>query len=120
MTTLGLLPPTYTGDDPVTAAQVLAAHSNGLLAFQGPRSRDLLAALATGQKENNVLTIKREAFFVPETITAAALLKTMQANHVQIAVVIDEYGGIAGLVSVEDILEEIVGEIEDEHDPLPR
>lgn len=76
--------------------------------------RDLLAALATGQKENNVLTIKREAFFVPETITAAALLKTMQANHVQIAVVIDEYGGIAGLVSVEDILEEIVGEIEDE------
>jgi CBS domain containing-hemolysin-like protein len=76
--------------------------------------RDLLAALAEGQKENAVETIMRDAFFVPETITAADLLKSMQANHVQIAVVIDEYGGVAGLVTVEDILEEIVGEIEDE------
>jgi CBS domain containing-hemolysin-like protein len=76
--------------------------------------RDLLAALATGQKENTVETIMRDAFFVPETKTAADLLKSMQANHVQIAVVIDEYGGVAGLVTVEDILEEIVGEIEDE------
>ena len=76
--------------------------------------RDLLAALAEGQKENAVETITRDAFFVPETITAADLLKSMQANHVQIAVVIDEYGGVAGLVTVEDILEEIVGEIEDE------
>lgn len=76
--------------------------------------RDLLAALATGQKENPVETIKRDAFFVPETKTAADLLKSMQHHHVQIAVVIDEYGGVAGLVTVEDIIEEIVGEIEDE------
>ncbi|MFT3746185.1 MAG: hemolysin family protein [Pyrinomonadaceae bacterium] len=76
--------------------------------------RDLLAALATGRKEEPVENIKRDAYFVPETITAAELLKTMQANHVQIAVVIDEYGGVAGLVTVEDIIEEIVGEIEDE------
>jgi CBS domain containing-hemolysin-like protein len=76
--------------------------------------RDLLSALATGQKEKAVETIMRDAFFVPETKTAADLLKSMQANHVQIAVVIDEYGGVAGLVTVEDILEEIVGEIEDE------
>lgn len=76
--------------------------------------RDLLSALATGQKENSVETIMRDAFFVPETKTAADLLKSMQVNHVQIAVVIDEYGGVAGLVTVEDILEEIVGEIEDE------
>lgn len=76
--------------------------------------RDLLSALAEGQKENAVETIMRDAFFVPETKTAADLLKSMQANHVQIAVVIDEYGGVAGLVTVEDILEEIVGEIEDE------
>ncbi|MBK8305207.1 MAG: HlyC/CorC family transporter [Chloracidobacterium sp.] len=76
--------------------------------------RDLLAALATGQKENAVETIMRDAFFVPETKTAADLLKSMQQNHVQIAVVIDEYGGVAGLVTVEDIIEEIVGEIEDE------
>lgn len=76
--------------------------------------RDLLSALAEGQKENAVETIMRDVFFVPETKTAADLLKSMQANHVQIAVVIDEYGGVAGLVTVEDILEEIVGEIEDE------
>lgn len=76
--------------------------------------RDLLAALATGRKEEPVETIMRDAFFVPETKTAAELLKSMQANHVQIAIVIDEYGGVAGLVTVEDILEEIVGEIEDE------
>lgn len=76
--------------------------------------RDLLSALATGQKENAVETIMRQAFFVPETKTAADLLKSMQANHVQFAVVIDEYGGVAGVVTVEDILEEIVGEIEDE------
>lgn len=76
--------------------------------------RDLLAALATGQKENVVETIMREAFFVPETKTASDLLKSMQLNHVQIAVVIDEYGGVAGIVTVEDIVEEIVGEIEDE------
>ena len=76
--------------------------------------RDLLAALATGRKEHSVETIMRPAFFVPETKTAAELLKSMQMHHVQIAVVIDEYGGVAGLITVEDILEEIVGEIEDE------
>jgi|CXWL01.1.fsa_nt_gi CBS domain containing-hemolysin-like protein len=76
--------------------------------------RDLLAALATGRKEYSVETIMRPAFFVPETKTAAALLKSMQAHHVQVAIVIDEYGGVAGLITVEDILEEIVGEIEDE------
>ncbi len=76
--------------------------------------RDLLAALASGRKEEPVENIKRDAFFVPETKTASELLKSMQHHHVQIAVVIDEYGGVAGLVTVEDIIEELVGEIEDE------
>lgn len=76
--------------------------------------RDLLAALASGRKEEPVENIKRDAFFIPETKTAAELLKSMQQNHVQIAIVIDEYGGVAGLVTVEDIIEELVGEIEDE------
>ena len=67
--------------------------------------------LITGQK---FLKILREAFFVPETKPANELLKSMQQNHVQIAIVIDEYGGVAGVVTIEDILEEIVGEIEDE------
>lgn len=76
--------------------------------------RDLLQAWADGKEDMPVADLLRDAFFVPETRTAADLLKDMQLNHVQIAVVIDEYGGVAGLVTVEDLLEEIVGEIEDE------
>lgn len=76
--------------------------------------RDLLSAIANGKQNDTVETIVRPPYFVPETKTASELLKAMQAEHVQIAVVIDEYGGVAGLVTLEDILEEIVGEIEDE------
>jgi len=76
--------------------------------------RDLLHAWADGKEDQPVKEILREAFFVPETKTASELLKDMQSSRVQIAVVIDEYGGVAGLITVEDILEEIVGEIEDE------
>lgn len=76
--------------------------------------RDLLQAWADGKEDMPVSEILRDAYFVPETKTAADLLKSMQLNHVQIAIVIDEYGGVAGLVTVEDLLEEIVGEIEDE------
>jgi magnesium and cobalt exporter, CNNM family len=76
--------------------------------------RDLLQAWADGKNSQPLSNIVRDAFFVPETITASDLLKSMQASHTQIAIVIDEYGGVAGLVTVEDIVEEIVGEIEDE------
>ncbi|HVF46346.1 MAG TPA: hemolysin family protein [Pyrinomonadaceae bacterium] len=76
--------------------------------------RDLLQAWAEGKEDRPVGEFLRDALFVPETKTASELLKNMQVNHVQVAIVIDEYGGVAGLVSVEDILEEIVGEIEDE------
>ncbi len=76
--------------------------------------RDLMQAWAEGKEDKPVSTILRDAFFIPETKTASELLKDMQLNHVQVAIVIDEYGGVAGLITVEDILEEIVGEIEDE------
>lgn len=76
--------------------------------------RDLLQAWSEGKEDEPVNGILRDPFFVPETKSVADLLKTMQLDHVQIAVVIDEYGGVAGLVTVEDILEELVGEIEDE------
>jgi len=76
--------------------------------------RDLLQAWADGKGDTEITSVMRDPFFVPETITADDLLKSMQSNHVQIAIVVDEYGGIAGLVTVEDLLEEIVGEIEDE------
>ena len=58
----------------------------------------------------------RPATFVPENKTAADLLKEMQRDQIHMAVVIDEYGGTAGLITIEDILEEIVGEIADEYD----
>lgn len=76
--------------------------------------RDLLQAWADGKENESVAAYTRPAYFVPETKSAADLLKEMQIEHVQIAVVVDEYGGVAGVVTVEDILEEIVGEIEDE------
>jgi len=76
--------------------------------------RDLLQAWGEGKDSAPIADILRDAYFVPETKPAAELLKSMQSNHVQFAVVIDEYGGVAGIVTVEDILEEIVGEIEDE------
>jgi CBS domain containing-hemolysin-like protein len=76
--------------------------------------RDLLQAWADGKEDQPLSEILRDAFFVPETITASELLKRFQQNHFQMAIVIDEYGGVAGLVTVEDIIEEIVGEIEDE------
>ena len=58
----------------------------------------------------------RPAFFVPDSKPVDALLSEMQANRQHIAVVVDEYGGTAGLVTIEDLLEEIVGEITDEYD----
>lgn len=76
--------------------------------------RDLLQAWADGKENQKIESLMRPAYFIPETKSASELLKSMQQNHVQIAIVVDEYGGVAGLITVEDILEEIVGEIEDE------
>jgi CBS domain containing-hemolysin-like protein len=76
--------------------------------------RDLLIAWSEGKENETIENLLRPPLFVPETKPADELLKIMQSNHIQLAVVIDEYGGVAGLVTVEDILEEIVGEIEDE------
>ena len=77
--------------------------------------RDLLQVWADGGKEEqSIVGMLRDPYFVPETKTAADLLKRMQIDHMQIAIVVDEYGGVAGVVTVEDLIEEIVGEIEDE------
>lgn len=76
--------------------------------------RDLLVAWSEQRENETIKNFLRPAYFVPETKSVAELLKNFQTSHFQIAVVIDEYGGVAGLVTVEDILEEIVGEIEDE------
>ncbi|MEP7213622.1 MAG: hemolysin family protein [Acidobacteriota bacterium] len=76
--------------------------------------RDLMQAWADGREDEPVASVVRDAYFVPETKSASDLLKSMQASHVQLAIVIDEYGGVAGILTVEDIIEEIFGEIEDE------
>ncbi len=64
----------------------------------------------------SVQSLTRDAFHVPENKTIIELLKEMQAKRIQMVIVSDEYGGTAGLITMEDILEEIVGEIRDEHD----
>ena len=69
-----------------------------------------------GEKVETVESIMRTATFAPDSKPCDDLLREMQARHVHIAIVIDEYGGTAGLVTIEDILEEIVGEIADEYD----
>jgi len=69
-----------------------------------------------GSPEDPVTPLVRAAFLVPETKKIAELLKEMQKQRLTFAVAIDEYGGTAGLVSVEDIVEELVGEIKDEYD----
>jgi CBS domain containing-hemolysin-like protein len=60
--------------------------------------------------------LMREVLFVPPSMPAADLLVKMQSSHIHLAIVIDEYGGSDGLVSIEDLVEEIIGDIEDEHD----
>ncbi len=80
-------------------------------------AKDLLPLVL--QEENpqfNIKDLLRPATFVPESKRLNVLLREFRANHNHMAVVIDEYGGVAGLVTIEDVLEQIVGDIEDEHD----
>jgi CBS domain containing-hemolysin-like protein len=79
-------------------------------------AKDLMRAGRDGQGDRPVSELMRTAQFVPETKRVAELLPEMQAAHVHLAVVVDEYGGTAGLVTLEDVIEELVGEIHDEYD----
>ena len=78
--------------------------------------KDLVAPLASGNGNERVTEHMREPVFVPETKGILPLLSEMRATRNQMAIVVDEYGGTAGLVTLEDIVEEIVGEIADEFD----
>jgi CBS domain containing-hemolysin-like protein len=73
----------------------------------------------TAEQSEKIEGYAREVLYVPETKHADALLKEMQAQRTHVAIVIDEYGGTAGMVTIEDIVEEIVGEITDEYDAEP-
>ncbi len=79
-------------------------------------AKDLLMALVGGQDKVDVRKLMRPALFVPENKDLHDLLKDMRAGRVQMAVVQDEFGGTAGIVTVEDIVEELVGDITDEYD----
>ena len=84
--------------------------------------KDVARRLHSGHAENDDLRVERAMrppVFVPESKTVDALLREMQGEAAHVALVVDEYGGIAGLVTIEDLVEEIVGEIADEYDREP-
>jgi Mg2+/Co2+ transporter CorC len=79
-------------------------------------SRDLLAVKDSEAGTRTVAELQRPAEYIPETKKVNELLREMQQQKQHMSIVIDEYGGVAGLVTIEDLLEAIVGNIEDEHD----
>jgi putative hemolysin len=81
-------------------------------------AKDLFRDLARNRMPKQLSDIARPAFFVPESKRLDDLLTDMRKQRVHMAIVVDEYGGTAGLVTIEDLLEEIVGEIEDEYDTI--
>jgi magnesium and cobalt transporter len=79
-------------------------------------AKDLLRLQAAGNDSFEIREYMRPVVFVPESKRLNVLLKEFRRNHNHIAMVVDEYGGICGLVTIEDVIEQIVGEIDDEHD----
>jgi len=96
--------PVYEGD---------VDHITGIL-----YAKDLLKLWGKLPEEISIRSLCRKAYFIPETKTTADLLKEFKLRRVHMAVAVDEYGGTSGIITIEDILEEIVGEIQDEHDPV--
>ncbi|MCJ8191685.1 hemolysin family protein [Sphingomicrobium aestuariivivum] len=80
--------------------------------------KDLFAA-KVGTKPQRIEDLMREPLFVPTTMGVIDILASMRTQRVHMAVVVDEFGGTEGLVTIEDVVEEIIGEIEDEHDETP-
>lgn len=78
--------------------------------------KDLLLPISEGKEDTTIRDLLRKAYFIPEAKKVNELMREMQENGVHMAIVVDEYGGTAGLVTLEDIMEEIVGEIRDEYD----
>ena len=78
--------------------------------------KDLIRVMLQGKRKPSLKKLARKVFFVPESMDVSVLLDTMQKNRSQLAIVVDEYGCTAGMVTIEDIIEEIVGEIQDEFD----
>ena len=113
--------PVYRGtlDDPLGMVHIkdvvnwIAQHAKG----NGKAADDGAEQAANDEEAFSLEALVRDVLFVPPSMTAIDLLLKMQATRIHLALVIDEFGGVDGLVSIEDLVEQIVGEIEDEHDP---
>lgn len=99
------------GHSRVPVYEESADHVLGLL-----YAKDLLRVWREGGQLESLRSLLRPAYFVPEAKKVDELLTEMQSQRIHMAIVVDEYGGVAGLVTMEDIVEEIVGEIQDEYD----
>jgi CBS domain containing-hemolysin-like protein len=78
--------------------------------------KDIFVASVDPERDRSMSALMREPLFVPESMGVIELLARMRTERVHLAIVVDEFGGTEGLVTIEDVVEEIVGEIEDEHD----
>lgn len=78
--------------------------------------KDVFAASNDASRDRSIRSLMREPLFIPESMGVLDLLARMRAQRVHLAIVVDEFGGTEGLVTIEDVVEEIVGDIEDEHD----
>jgi len=82
--------------------------------------KDVFMASVDASRDRSLAALMREPLFVPESMGVIELLARMRNQRVHLAIVVDEFGGTEGLVTIEDVVEEIVGEIEDEHDEAER
>jgi CBS domain containing-hemolysin-like protein len=82
--------------------------------------KDVFVASVDASKDRSIAALMREPLFVPESMGVIELLARMRSQRMHLAIVVDEFGGTEGLVTIEDVVEEIVGEIEDEHDEAER
>jgi putative hemolysin len=114
------------GAPPEEAVRIIAERGFSRIPVYTDRAFNLVGVvtvmdlLRRGAQSPDLRSLMRAAHYVPETKLIDDLLREMQKGRIQLAVVVDEYGGAVGIVTVEDIVEEIVGEIEDEHDRTPR
>lgn len=109
----------------LSRAAVATGHSRFPVVGDGPddvvgvaHAKDVLSCPVGEREHTPIKAVTAPAHFIPEGRDLESLLTEMRAEGIQMAVVVDEYGGVAGIVTLEDLLEEIVGEIEDEHDPV--
>jgi CBS domain containing-hemolysin-like protein len=82
--------------------------------------KDVFMANVDQARDRSLAALMREPLFVPESMGVIELLARMRSQRVHLAIIVDEFGGTEGLVTIEDVVEEIVGEIEDEHDEAER